>query len=350
MQEVTVGVVGYGYWGPNLVRNFHEDARVNVRYICDRSQQMLDRHRKRYPAVIFTQNFEDLLNDPALDAIVIATPTETHFDLAQQALKAGKHVLVEKPLCQTSDQCRELIALAAEKKLVLMVDHTFLYHGAVRLVKQLVDSGELGDLLYFSSTRLNLGIFHSDCNVLWDLASHDLSIMDFLLQRTPLSVHAVGACHLDNGVEDIAYLTLKFEDNLIAHFHCSWLSPVKIRQILVGGSRKMIVFDDITEADKIRVYDKGIETMKLPETAQERYKTLVQYRVGDMRAPVIDRTEALRVEAQHFVDCITDGRQPISDGESGLRIIRLLELAELSLKTGQIQPVDFSVSNSLKVV
>jgi predicted dehydrogenase len=338
-QQVSVGVIGYGYWGPNLVRNFHDDDRVEVRYICDRSADMLNKHRKRYQTTKFTTDYDDLLNDKTLTAIAIATPAATHFELARKALEAGKHVLVEKPMCRTSDQCRELIAIAEQNDRTLMVDHTFLYHGPVRLIKQLIETGDLGNLLYFNSVRVNLGAFQQDCNVVWDLGAHDLAIMDYLVGRTPISVHATGASHTGNDIEDIAYVTLKFEDELIAHIQCSWLSPVKIRQIFIGGSRKMIVFDDASQVEKVRVYDKGIDTTKVPQSDQERYKTLIQYRYGDMRAPVYELWEALLVECRHFVDCIINKTKPTSDGYSGLRVVRLLELAQTSLKTGQPQAV-----------
>lgn len=338
MGQVSVGVVGYGYWGPNLVRNLHEDDRVEMRYVCDRSPQMLERHRNRYPTVKFTTEFDDLLADDTLQAIAIATPAHTHFELAAKALRAGKHVLVEKPMCETVAQCQELIDLAAANKRILMVDHTFVYHGPVRLMKQLIDQDSLGSLLYFNSVRVNLGAFQQDCNVVWDLASHDLAVMDHLIGRSPVSMHAVGVSHLGNDIEDIAYLTMKFEDDFIANIQVSWLSPVKVRQIQVGGSKKMTVFDDSSQTEKVRVYDKGIDTIESPESDQERFKTLVQYRYGDMNAPVYDLTEPLRTECNHFVECILRGEKPITSGESGLRVVQLLEMAQLSLKSGM--PVD----------
>lgn len=341
MQEVAIGVVGYGYWGPNLARNLYEDNRVELRYICDRSPEMLERHRKRYPTVKFTTSFDELLADDTLKAIAIATPAHTHFDLAAKALAAGKHVLVEKPMCQSSEQCRRLIELAEANNCVLMVDHTFVYHGPVRLMKQLIDEDKLGALLYFNSVRVNLGAFQQDCNVVWDLAAHDLAIMDHLIGRTPTSMHAVGVSHLNNGIEDIAYLTMKFEDSFIAHVQVSWLSPVKIREIQVGGSKKMTVFDDSSQTEKVRVYDKGIDTIESDSAnPEDRYKTLVQYRHGDMHAPVYDLTEALRLECNHFVDCILTGNTPITDGYSGLRVVSLLEMAQQSLKSGE--PVKIS--------
>lgn len=340
LEQLKVGVVGYGYWGPNLVRNFSEVENAEVKYICDSQQEQLDRHKHRYRYVTFTRNYQDLLDDKDLDAVVITTPVETHFKLAKQALLAGKHVLVSKPMCRSSEQCAELIAIAEERKLVLMVDHTFVYHGPVRLMKQLIDAGELGEMLYFSSTRVNLGLFQQDVNVVWDLAVHDLSIMDYLVGRTPSSVHAIGRSHTDTNIEDIAFVTLEFEDNFIAHFHTSWLSPVKIREMLIGGTKKMMVFDDHKPIDKVAVYDKGIELLNSPPTSDiDRYRALIQYRSGDMRAPVYNMTEALKTETLHFIDCVQNKKTPITDGYAGLRVVKVLELADASLRARTPMPV-----------
>ncbi len=335
---VRVAVVGAGYWGPNLIRNFYENDNVELVAVCDLDANRLAKIGKRYPNVRLTTDYSDLLLDSALDAIVIATPVHTHYLLAKQALRAGKHVLVEKPMAMNSTECMELIALAEEQSRVLMVDHTFVYHGAVRRIKQELDSGALGDLLYFDSVRVNLGLFQSDINVVWDLAPHDLSMMDYIIGKTPISIHASGACHAGNGIEDIAYITVTFEDNLIAHFHVSWLSPVKVRQILVGGSKKMIVYDDLEPMEKLRLYDKGI-TVEQPKSDEERYANLVGYRVGDMMAPNLDLTEALKVEVAHFVDCILNNKRPITDGQAGLRVVQILEAADESIRTGKPQEV-----------
>jgi predicted dehydrogenase len=262
--------------------------------------------------------------------------------LAHLALSAGKHVLVEKPMCMTSVECEQLIAVADEKKKVLMVDHTFAYHGAVSLIKGVIERGELGEILYFDSVRINLGLFQSDVNVVWDLAPHDLSIMDYLLGQTPITVHATGACHAGNGVEDIAYITLTFENNTIAHFNVSWLSPVKVRQILIGGTKKMIAYDDLTPMEKVRIYDKGISISEETRDYNSQYVNQVSYRIGDMHSPVIDITEALKIEVAHFVDCVLAGKQPITDGRAGLRTVRILEAANASLKTGQPQALGLS--------
>ncbi len=341
MEQITAGVVGYGYWGPNIVRNFSEIDSVALKYICDLNPEHLNRHKNRYPAVRFTPDYQELLDDKSLDAIAIATPVSSHYALAKQALLAGKHVLIAKPMCKSSSECEELVAIAEEMKLTLMVDHTFVYHGPVRLMKQLISAGELGDLLYLSSVRVNLGIFQSDVNVIWDLGAHDFSIMDYLLgNKMPTALHAIGKSHTDTNFEDVVFLTLEFEDNFIAHFHVSWLSPVKIRQMLIGGTQKMLMFDDHRPIEKVCLYDKGIELSKPPQTERERYRALIQYRNGDMRAPVYDLTEALKFETLHFIDCIKNNKTPITDGRSGLRVVRLLELADASIKSRTVLPVN----------
>ncbi len=339
MKQLTVGVVGAGYWGPNLIRNFYENEQVELKYVCDLLPDKLAGIARRYPTVKTTTNYQDMLDDPALDAIVIATPVRTHFRLAQQALSANKHVLVEKPMCMSSGECQVLVDLADARRRILMVDHTFAYHGAIRRIKEVIDAGELGEILYFDSVRINLGLFQSDANVIWDLAPHDLSIMDHLLRQTPKVVHATGACHAGNGFEDIAYITLTFADNLIAHFNVSWLSPVKVRQMLIGGTKKMIAYDELTPMEKIRIYDKGISVTE-PQSVQSSYVNLISYRIGDMHAPVFDLTEALKTEVAHFVDCALHGKQPMTDGRSGLRIVRILEAANASLKSGQPQEIN----------
>ncbi len=336
---LNVGVVGAGYWGPNLIRNFYENESVTLSHVCDLDAGKLAKIAKRYPTVTTITDFALMLENADLQAVVIATPVHTHYPLAKQALLAGKHVLVEKPMCMNTDECRELIALASERNLTLMVDHTFVYHGAVQRIKDEIDGGTLGDVLYFDSVRINLGLFQSDINVVWDLAPHDLSIMDYLIGKNPVSIHATGACHAGNGIEDIAYITVTFEDNVIAHFNVSWLSPVKVRQILVGGTKKMIVYDDLEPMEKIRIYDKGI-TVGQPQTDEERYANLVGYRVGDMMAPKLDLTEALKAEVAHFVDCCLNSKRPLTDGEAGLRVVQILEAANKAIKTGEVQMLD----------
>jgi predicted dehydrogenase len=325
---IGVGIVGLGYWGPNLLRNFAEAAGVEVRVVCDLQADRLTAATARYPRVAATREARALLADPAVDAVAIATPVSTHYELALAALQAGKHVLVEKPLASSSAQALRLIEEAERRRLVLMVDHTFVYTGAVRKIASLVSSGELGDLYYYDSVRVNLGLFQHDVNVIWDLAVHDLSIMDHVLPFRPSAVSATGMSHVAGGHENIAYLTLFFENNLIAHIHVNWLAPVKIRRTLIGGSQRMIVYDDLEPSEKIKVYDKGITVNNNPESV---YQMLVGYRAGDMWAPRLDAAEALKTEIAHFVDCIDRGVAPTTDAVSGLRVVRLVEAASESM-------------------
>ena len=326
---LRVGVIGYGYWGPNVVRNFAEVAGAQVWAVSDMSEERLGLAHARYPGVTTTTNCHELIGDPAIDAVVIMTPVSTHFNLAREALRAGKHVLVAKPLAASSEQAAELIEEARLRRRVLMIDHTFIYTGAVRRIKELVDSGSLGRLYYYDSVRVNLGLFQHDVNVLWDLAVHDLAIMDYILGEQPCAVAATGAAHIPGHPVNMAYLTCFFDNQLLAHHHVNWLAPVKVRRTLVCGDRQMIVYDDLEPSEKVKVYDKGI-TLK---GAQERlYESLIGYRTGDMWAPKLSLTEGLRVEAQHFLECIRQDKQPLSDGQSGLRVIRVLEAAVKSLE------------------
>jgi predicted dehydrogenase len=323
-----IGVIGYGYWGPNLVRNFNQTEGATVVAVCDQSRDRLATVNKLYPAIRTYEDVEEMLLDADVEAVAIATPVSTHFPLARLALDAGRHVFVEKPFTATSAQGEELIALADERGLTLMVDHTFIYTSAVRKMRDLIDDGQLGNLYYYDSVRVNLGLFQSDVSVLWDLAVHDLSIMDFLLNKDPLSVSATGVSHVADQPVNMAYLTCMFPDNLIAHFHVNWLAPVKIRQTLLCGSEKMVVFDDLDASEKVKVYDKGVTFHDEPG---ETYERRVGYRAGDMWAPRLDIVEALAVEAQHFVDCIATGETPLSDGRAGLRIVKILEAAHDSM-------------------
>lgn len=332
---IKIGIIGYGYWGPNLVRNFSECGTAEVRAVSDLRPERLKPVAARYPAIQATANYRDLLDNPGIDAIAIATPVSTHFDLALQALKAGKHVLVEKPFTATADQARILIEEADRRKLTLMVDHTFLFTPAVRKIKELVQSGDLGRLYYYDSVRVNLGLFQHDVNVLWDLAVHDLSIMDFILGARPQAVSATGMAHVAGQPEDMAFLTCYFADSVIAHFHVNWLAPVKIRRTLIGGDRKMIVYDDLEPSEKIKVYDKGI-TVNEPEGI---YKMMVGYRTGDMWAPQLATTEALLAEARHFAECVETGKRPLTDGQAGLNVVRILEAASASIRN-RGQPVE----------
>jgi predicted dehydrogenase len=281
-----------------------------------------------YPSVKTTTDYKDLVRDPQIDAVVISTPVSTHFPLAKEAFENGKHVMLEKPMTATVEESEKLIELAEKKKKTLMVDHTFLYTGAVRKMKQLVESGELGELYYFDSVRVNLGLFQHDVNVIWDLAPHDFSIMDYLLQKEPQMVSATGVSHFGD-LENIAYVTVQYPNNLIAHIHVNWLAPVKLRTTLIGGSKKMIVYDDNEPSEKIKIYDRGVTYV---EKAEDVYQILVQYRTGDMLAPKLDSSEALKLVSKEFVDSITQNRKPLTDGEKGLRVVRLLESANQSLK------------------
>ncbi|HVG33499.1 MAG TPA: Gfo/Idh/MocA family oxidoreductase [Pyrinomonadaceae bacterium] len=336
MSATTIGVIGCGYWGPNLLRNFAENDGAQLSWMCDLDMKRLDTVGRRYPAARTTRDCAQLFADPHLDAVVIATPVATHYRFARAALEAGKHVLIEKPLTSNSSEAEALIELAERRGLTLMVDHTFIYTGAVRKVKEIVQSGELGDLLYFDSVRINLGLFQRDINVVWDLAPHDLSIMDYIIGREPEAVTATGSCHIEPGIENIAYVMFRFPDQFIAHFHFNWLAPVKIRRTLIAGSRKMVVYDDTEPSEKLRVYDKGVTSNRIENDAdkEDAYRTLVSYRTGDVWVPKLDSTEALRYVCQEFLDSIKERRPALTDGHAGLRVVRLLEAAEQSIREG----------------
>jgi predicted dehydrogenase len=327
--SVGVAVVGYGYWGPNLVRNFLETPECHVAAVCDASAERLASAQRRYPTVDLTTDFADVIADPAIDAIVLATPVHTHAKLARRALEAGKHVLIEKPMTTCARDAEELVELADRCHRALMVDHTFVYTGAIRRVKELIDTGEIGELYYYDSVRVNLGLIQQDVSVIWDLAAHDLSIMDYLIPSAPRAVSATGAAHLPGRLTDVAYLTVLFDNNLLAHFHVNWLSPVKLRQVLIGGDRRMVLYDDIQPTEKLKVYDRGISWSEDPTEVQREAR--VSYRSGDVHVPKLDGTEALRVESEHFIHCICSGERPLTDGHAGLRVVRLLEAAEQSL-------------------
>jgi len=326
---IKIGVIGYGYWGPNLVRNFMEVSDAQVVAVSDLSTKNTDLVARRYPGVKTCNNAKDLIDDPHIDALVIATPVRTHFELADAALKAGKHVLIEKPMTETPDQSRRLIEEAERRNLTLMVDHTFIYTGAVRKIRELIVGGDLGDIYYHDSTRINLGLFQHDVDVIWDLAVHDLSILNFLIDETPSAVSATGTSHVPNSTENVAYISLFFDSGTIAHINVNWLSPVKIRRTVIGGSKKMIVYDDLEPSEKIKIYDKGITVTDNPE---EVYKMLVGYRTGDMWAPKLNSTEALSEVASHFIDCIEHSKQPITNGRESLRTVVMAAAATASMK------------------
>lgn len=326
---IRVGVIGYGYWGPNLVRNFMEAQGSTVVAVCDLRPERLAMVQSRYPSIRTLTNWQDLLNDPEIDALAIATPVSSHFELAMAALGANKHVLVEKPLASTSEQALQLIDEAARRRRVLMVDHTFVYTGAVRKIRELIANNALGEIYYYDAVRVNLGLFQHDVNVIWDLAIHDLSIMDHVLPSRALAVSATGISNIPGQPENVAYITLFFAGPQIAHVHVNWLTPVKVRHTLIGGSEKMILYDDLEPSEKVKIYDRGVTLSQSPEAV---YEMLVSYRSGDMWAPRLEATEALLTETLHFIDCIENGTQPETDGQAGLRLIQIVEAAERSLR------------------
>jgi predicted dehydrogenase len=329
---IRVGVIGYGYWGPNIVRNFQGLDNARVEIVCDKSSAALARARKTYSGLLTTTDPNEVLYSSRIDAVAVITPVWTHYDLTKAALENGKHVFVEKPFTSTSAQAEELIELAARKNLTIMVDHTFLFTGAVRKIRELTESGVLGELYYYDSLRVNLGLFQHDVSVIWDLAPHDLSIMDHLIKREPEAVVATGEKHL-NGVEDVAFMTIYFPQSVIAHINVNWLSPVKIRTTLIGGQKKMLVWNDLVADEKIRVYDKGVQI----NGGEGIHDVLVSYRTGDMWAPQLEQLEALRVELEYFTECILNNQKPHNDGHAGLRVVRMLEAADCSIhKRGEL--------------
>lgn len=331
---IRFGIIGYGYWGPNLARNLAEADGAQIVAVSDLSAMRLANAQRRYPNVFATNVAFDLIHHSDVDAVVIATPLSTHFELALNALRAGKHVLVEKPITPTIEQGQQLIDEAARRQLTLMVDHTFVYTPAVHKMHELVTTGALGDIYYYDSVRVNLGLFQRDTNVIWDLAVHDLAIMNYVLPMQPCAVSATGMSHINGQFENIAYLTLFFDAPIIAHLHVNWLAPVKVRRTLLGGSKKMIVYDDLQPSEKIKVYDKGVTVDGDPESV---YKMLVGYRAGDMWAPQLAMTEALKTEMSHFVECINTRQRPLTDGEVGLQVVRILDAASKSMaQRGQL--------------
>ncbi len=337
-RPVCVGVIGYGYWGPNLVRNFSRAADCEMAAVADRDAGQLKRMSEEFPGISGTTDYGRLLSDPDIEAVAIATPVASHFPIASAALRAGKHVLLEKPLATSVREAERLVAIAAKHDRLLMVDHTYLFTGAVETMRRLVAAGELGEILYFDSTRINLGLFQRDVNVIWDLAPHDLSILLHVLDKKPVAVSALGAAHAGTGLENLAYMTLTFDDNTLAHFHVNWLAPRKVRQIIIGGVKKMLVFDDMESNEKVKIYDKGITVEQSDREAV--YNTLIQYRVGDMWAPRIDATEALYKECAYFSKCIRGGKRPFNDGVAGLNVVRVLEASTESIRnSGQLVPI-----------
>lgn len=324
---MNVGVIGLGYWGPNLVRNFLANKHIKKVYGCDQNLTRLKFVESRFPEVKLTDTWDEFLNGFDLDVIAIATPVATHYPLAKQALENGKHIWVEKPFTFTSREAEELIELAEKKNLKIFVDHTFIYTGAVRKIKEIIDRGDLGEIIYYDSVRVNLGLFQNDVNVIWDLAAHDLSILNYLIKKEIKEIAAHGIANYYNH-ENIAHIAVYFENNCFAHFHVNWTSPIKIRRVLIGGNKKMLVFDDLEYSEKIKVYDSGVEF----NTKEGIYQALVQYRIGDMYSPKVDQTEALALGVQEFINAINENRQPLTNGYDGLKVVKILEAADYSIK------------------
>jgi predicted dehydrogenase len=326
---VRIAVIGCGYWGPNLIRNLAEILDVQLSACCDLDRARLLPIARRYPSVEITDDVHHVLKRPDIDAVAIATPVSTHYPLAKEALLAGKHVFLEKPMVRTVAQAEDLIEIAAKQERVLLVDHVFVYTGAVQKIKQIIDSGDLGRIYYYDSIRVNLGLFQPDVNVIWDLATHDIAIIDYLVQQEARSVSAIGAGHIDRQHENIAFITCYYPDDVIGHVNVNWLAPVKVRRMLIGASKKMIVYDDLEQSDKVKVYDSGVDSVPDPERI---HQARVGYRMGDVHIPQIDRTEALRRVCEHFARCILRGEKPITDGAAGLRVLRTLEAAQRSVE------------------
>lgn len=326
---IKIGLIGFGYWGPNLARNFHNNPNFALKSICDFSEGRRQAAARLYPQAKMESDIKPILEDTHLDAIAIATPVSTHYELAKKALENDKHVWLEKPMTDNVEQAKELIELSKKKKKTLIVDHTFVYTGAVRKIKEVVEKGELGDLIYYDSTRVNLGLFQQDVDVIWDLAAHDISILDFIIPCKKLAVSAAGSDYYGNHIVPKALMTIYMEENVIGHINVSWLSPVKIRQTLIGGTSKMILYDDNNLSEKIKIYDKGVDLTPTPE---ELYRIKVQYRIGDMYSPAFESPEALGIETEHFADCINNGKAPITDGEAGLEVVKILVASKESLR------------------
>jgi predicted dehydrogenase len=325
---INIGIIGYGYWGPNVARNFNSSEGAKLIAICDLNKKRLNLAESNYPFIKSFSDAKDLISSKDIDAVAVVTPVFTHYELAKLSLEHGKHVFVEKPFTSSVTQGEELINLADKKNLKIMVDHTFLFTGAVRKMREIIDSGELGSLFFYDSVRVNLGLFQHDINVIWDLAPHDFSIMDYLIDMEPIAVSALGTKHFGNGLEDVAYVAVHFDNGFIAHFHCNWLSPVKVRRTLISGDKKMLVWDDVSADEKIKIYDKGVRI----KNTEGIHKLLVSYRSGDMYVPKVENTEALKLEADYFVECIEKDQKSFNDGESGLQVVKMLEAADKSLK------------------
>lgn len=325
---INLGVIGYGYWGPNVARNISACSGAKLAAICDTDESRLKIAKAAYPSADIYSNPYDLISANETRAVAIVTPVISHYELAKVALMCGKHVFIEKPFTATARQAEELIDLARKNGLIIMVDHTFLFTGAVNKIREVIDSGELGNLFFYDSVRVNLGLFQHDINVVWDLAPHDFSIMNFLIDKNPVAVSAHGSEHFNQGREDVAYIVVHFDNGFIAHFHCNWLSPVKIRRTLISGDKKMLVWDDLVADEKLKIYDRGVDF----KSTNGLHKLLVSYRSGDMYAPKISSTEALKLEAGYFLECVEKGIDPFNNGEAGLKVVKMLEATDQSLK------------------
>ena len=326
---IRIGIIGYGYWGPNLVRNFMNVEGCTVSHICDLDIKKLEIAKKKYPSINTTNSIDQVFENSEIDAIVIATPVSTHYDLALKALESNKHILVEKPLTNNVEQAQILGKKANDKNKILMIDHTYLYTPAIQKIKELIDSDSLGEIQYIDSTRINLGLFQTDVNVMWDLAVHDIAICCYLLKEKPISVQAVGISHTENGLENMAYITLHYNTKKIIHFNCSWISPVKIRHMLIGGNKKMIVFNDLETTEKIKIYDSSYKNKLDSENTE---KILTDYRIGDIHIPKIPQIEGLLNMAEDFINSIQNNNEPISNFNLGLEIVKILESAQKSIK------------------
>lgn len=348
MEKINVGVIGCGYWGPNLIRNFNQIPECSMKICCDLCDENLVRMKTLYPTIEVTNNLQSILDNPLIDAVTIATPVYTHYDIAMKCLAHNKHVLIEKPLSDSSEHCIEMIRFSEAKNLILMVGHTFEYTAAVNKIKEIINSGELGSIYYVSSERVNLGLFQPDINVIWDLAPHDISIILYILQDIPVSINGQGKAHFKKEIEDVATITLNFDNGGIAFIHNSWLDPCKIRKTTIVGSKKMLVYDDINTNEKIKIFDKGVEAPPYYDTYAEFH---FSYRYGDIYTPRINEYEPLRAECKHFLDCIRKSERPRSDGYSGLRVVSILEAANQSIRNGGVkQPLDFDYMEFKKEV
>jgi len=328
---IKTALIGYGYWGTNIVRNFNDNSNIDLKIICDLSDERLKIVNEKYKFIKTTKFVDEIFKDKEIDLVAIITPVRTHHELVKKSLLCGKHVFVEKPFTSTSDQAKELIDISNKMNLIVMVDHTFLFTNSVRIMKELIDDGKLGNLYYYDSVRVNLGLFQHDINVIWDLVPHDIAIMNYLIKDLQiLSVNAVGAAHFDKNLEDVAHLHIKFSNNFIANFHVNWLSPVKIRHTMVSGDKKMLLWDDLQSDEKIKIYDKGVDSSSI----ENIYNLLFEYRSGDMWSPKLETSEALKLETEHLVDCIINGNKPINDGIEGLKTIKILEASDKSIKNG----------------